>query len=381
MSTNTCPDAPLYTSRLLIDLDAICKNWRYLDAMTDDDCHTGAVIKADCYGMGVTAIAPALWQAGCRYFFTARLSEAIAARTLLPDAHIIVFDGLRDGEEDSFYRHNLIACLNDLEQIAMAKAFTAKQNTPLPICLALDTGMSRLGLSDADWQKLTQQQDWRNDLDIRLLLSHLSSSDDSQSPHNARQNNQLANAVTDLDIPISLANSGGILLGQQFHHTLTRPGIALYGIAPDKAEQGLSPVMSLTADILQIREIETGTSVGYGADFVAEKPMRLATLGIGYADGIQRHYKEYLRPKIGEYECDIIGRISMDSLVIDITEVPGDVIANHSCAILLDDSYNADDLANDTGTISYEILTLLGERVQRHYHGEMFVSGKNEDKA
>ena len=369
------------TATLSIDRDIIAANWSALDGLSSENCVTSAVIKADGYGLGMVPVSQRLYQAGCRCFFTARLEEAITLRTALNATHashakIMVLDGLSTDQAVLFAEYDLIPVLNDLGQIGTAKQAASKNKQAVPVCLHSDTAMARLGLSAKDRDQLLADQTALEGLDISYLLSHLASSDDKQSPQNQTQLGQFHAHITQLSqhssspVKASLANSGGIFLGSDYHFDMTRPGIALYGITADEADQKtVRNCFSLSADILQIREVPKGTSVGYGASFITPRPMRLATLGIGYADGILRHYQPHLKPRIGGYACPMVGRISMDSCVIDISDIPEGVLANQMAAILFDDDFTPADLAPKIDSIAYEIMTMLGERLARHYDG------------
>ena len=377
------PQHAFHTAHLFVDLTAICQNWRTLDSLTPRSCHTGAVIKANAYGLGMVPVSLALYKAGCRYFYTARLSEALALnaafeKAAITKAKIIVFDGILAGQETYFHASNLIPVLNSFAQIDRAKQIAKNQDKPLPVIIHIDTAMARLGLSGDDWQQLRASDGWDAGLDIQMLISHLASSDDKDSAQNKDQLSQFQEAVAGMGLPVSLANSGGITLGEAFHFDLTRPGLALYGLSPDGKDDALKSAFTLTADILQIREVRKGTTIGYGATFTAPKKMRLATLGIGYADGLLRHYKDALVPRVCGYACPFVGRISMDSCVVDISAVPEALLPSAVSCLLLDQHMTAHDLAQKTGTIAYEIITTLGERVQRLYDDDQ--EGKSSDK-
>ena len=363
-----------YTAHLSVNLTAICQNWRYLDGLTSPSCKTGAVIKANAYGLGMAQISKALYGAGCRDFYTARLSEAhelqaAFASAAIGDARLIVFDGILAGQESAFPAPGIIPVLNSLSQIERAKKIAAQHKLSMPVMIHLDSAMARLGLSLDDWHELRRSDTWDHGLDIQMIMSHLASSDDPSSPQNDDQRSLLTQAVSDLDIPVSLANSGGVILGDAYHFDATRPGLALYGMSPDGRDDLLQPALRLDADILQIRDVPAGTTVGYGASFVAPKKMTLATLGIGYADGLLRHYKPHLVPQINGIVCPFVGRISMDSCVVDVSAVPEELLAKAASASLFDEQFTPQSLSEKTGTIAYEIITTLGERVQRLYDG------------
>ena len=226
--------------------------------------------------------------------------------------------------------------------------------------------MSRLGLPLNDWQAIKHDGDLK-DLNIQMIMSHLASADLPGSPQNRMQLSSFQKALEDTNHKASFANSGGIFLGKDYHFDAVRPGLALYGLTPDNSDQNLEMAFRWTADILQIRTIQKGMSVGYGASFVAKKDMKLATIGVGYADGFLRRSQQALSVRIGDIDCSVVGRVSMDSCVVDISALNQQQIETATQAIIIDDTVSAHKLANRTDTIIYEVMTILGERVLRHY--------------
>ena len=363
---------PAHTATLSISTKAICRNWARLDALSDATCQTGAVIKADAYGLGMEPISLALYEAGCRLFFAARLHEAIAlsqafAQKSYEGARIIVFDGMIAGQEEAFIAHQLIPTINDEAQLACAKALAAEKGVQLDVSIHIDTAMARLGFGAHSWKEITSQKSWDDGLCVMMVMSHLASADEVTSPQNHEQL-ALFKAMTDtINAPLSLANSGGVLLGSDFHFQATRPGLSLFGLCPSDSPLELETAIRLDADILQIRDVPKGASVGYGASFIAPHAMRLATLGIGYADGLLRHYQAHITPRINGTACKMVGRISMDSCVIDVSALSKTELAKAKSAVLFDETFTPKDLANKTGTIGYEVMTTLGERLLRLY--------------
>ena len=362
-----------HTAYLHVDLDAICHNWQRLNAQSDENCHTGAVVKADAYGLGMAPIATALYHAGCRHFFTARADEACLLDDHFKDtncheAHIIVFDGILEGQEPLFESRDFLPTLNNKAQLNRAKQIAADTNKPFACIIHIDTAMTRLGFGAEEWQALCADENWHDGLAIHYLMSHLASADDPDAAQNKTQLALFHELTQNTPYAKSLANSGGVTLGQAFHFSLTRPGLSIYGLSPldNEALPDLRCALYLSADILQIRDIKKGTTIGYGATFVAPHDMRVATLGIGYADGLLRHYKDHLSVRVHETPCPVIGRISMDSCVIDITHLP-DTSTPPSKAIIFDKDFTPKDLASAVDTIAYEIITTLGERVLRLY--------------
>ena len=352
-------------SVLTIYPDRLINNWRWLDSQTASACRTAAVVKADAYGLGLAGIAPILHKAGCTDFCVAQLAEGIALRQLLPDVSIQVLEGLLPGTEAEYAAHQLTATLNDESQIARASQMQETGKAPPP-WLHIDTGMARLGLTDLPNSLPDSLPDG---LRLAGVMSHLACAD---QPHHRLNQQQLArfSALTSrLDGPASLAASGGILLGPDWHFDRTRAGIALYGFPPLPVKKGLQPVFDWHAALLQVFSVTAGQTVGYGADFIADKPMRLATIGAGYADGYARNLNGEALIEIAGHLTRPVGRISMDLTVVDVTAIPAGLLDKASRACLLGAHYTAEDMARDRGTISYEVMTGLGGRSVRHYDG------------
>ncbi len=334
------------TGTLTIDLDALQANWRALDAMTATE--TAAVVKADGYGLGSGRVAKALADAGARQFFVAVTEEAAALRAALGPAPIInVFSGHMDGDTQMIADLNLIPMLNSPEQIARHQAALPGHHYGLQI----DSGMNRLGIEAYDWSPEMAEG-------ATLVMSHLACADEPDHPANEAQLKAFLSMTAGLRIPRSLAATGGTLLGAEYHFDLTRPGIGLYGGLPFKAAQ---PVVTVDLPIIQIRTLQPGESAGYGCAFVAEKETKIATLSAGYADGLIRAMSGKATLWAGDVPCPLAGRVSMDLLTVDVTEleeVP-------KTLQILGPHQTVDQLAAIAGTIGYEILTSLGPRYKR----------------
>lgn len=382
-------------SLITIDLDAIAANWQTLDAMSGPNTLTAGVVKANAYGLGVDQVAPKLAAAGCRLFFVMSLDEGIALRQIL-DANgdhgmpIFCLSGMHLGQEDEFLIHRLVPVINDLTQLARLGMRAQSQNMPLPAALHIDTGMNRLGLNadETDWliEHIGDDANALEGIEIAYLMSHLSS---AEAPDDAANATQLR-SFSDLrpffgGIKASLANSGGVMLGSDYHFDMVRPGIALYGCHP--ADDGkkrslvtselrpvateLRPVATWDARILQLRRANLGEAVGYGGTHILTRDSLIATIGVGYADGYRRALGGIAFGDIGGHSAPIIGRISMDSMALDVTDVPERVIQSAGGVRLIGDHYTVPMMAMDSGTISYEIMTSLGQRPHRNYIGNL----------
>lgn len=342
------------TGTLTIDLDAIVANWRALDAMTASE--TGAVVKADAYGLGVERVARALARAGVRQFFVASSEEGAALRHALghgPQIHVLW--GHMPGDADMIGDMDLIPMINSMDQ--MIRHIEALPGRPFGV--QLDSGMNRLGMEPAEWAAV---RDVALAQDLRLVMSHLACADEPDHAMNTRQLAQFREMTDGMDVPRSLASTGGILLGKAYHFDLTRPGIGLYGGRPFAAARS---VVSLEIPVIQSRSLAAGETVGYGNEFTAPRETRIATIAAGYADGILRA----LGPKASLWDadtpCPIAGRISMDLISVDTTDLGHDPKTLH----LLGAQQSIDALADHAGTIGYEILTSLGARYMRRHIG------------
>jgi alanine racemase len=355
---------------LEIDLAGIVANWRFLSQLVGPaDC--AAVVKADAYGLGAGAVATALAAAGCRRFFVATLDEALALRAALSNCcEIAVFNGPAPGSAAEFAAHDLVPVLNDPGQIGEWERTAARQG-PLPAMLHLDTGLARLGLSLRDFERLADDLPRPDAISWRALISHLACADEPRHPLNLQQRARFIAARCRLGgLPASLAASSGIFLGRQFHFDFVRPGAALYGVNPQPgAANPMRQIVRLNARILQVRDVDAGQPVGYGATHVMSTAGRLATVAVGYADGWLRSLSRRGSGHIGGVHVPLLGRVSMDLAVFDVSAVDPAVARPGGFIELLGKVHGVDAAAADGGTIGYEILTALGRRYHRIYRG------------
>ncbi len=360
----TVPDA-VAAARLTIDLAALADNYRLI-ATRAAPAAAGGVVKADGYGLGATVVAQALTDAGCRDFFVATLDEAIALKpTLAAAARLFVLNGLVPGAEAAAVAADVVPVLNSTDQVARWAAAAPGR----PAALQVDSGMSRLGFAPAEALALAADPARMAPLRLVLLMSHLAMADDPAAPANAAQAERFDRiAAAFPGVARSLANSGGVWLGGMAHD-LVRPGIALYGGAPQAGSNPMRPVVSLHARIVQVRDVPAGTGVGYGLEWTAPAPARIATIGVGYADGWPRSLGNRGAVWIGGRPAPIVGRVSMDSMTIDVTDVDDAALAGDHPVELIGPHRSIDDVAGDAGTIAYEILTRLGPRYARRYVG------------
>lgn len=365
--TTLLPDASGAT--LIVDLAAIRENYRALRRrLSGTAC--AAVLKADAYGLGADRVAPILAAEGCRHFCVAHVEEGIALRSHVPEAaEVFVLHGLMPGCEDIALAHRLTPVLNSLEQIEGWTALARRRERRLPAVLQLDTGMSRMGLSPAEQDRIAAEPQRLDGLDLRLVMSHLACAERQDHPANGTQRLRFDVARRRLpEAPASLANSSGIFLGSDFHYDLARPGAALYGLAPVAgAPNPLRPVVRLQARVVQLRAIAAGDEVGYGLTWRAEGPRRIATVAVGYADGFPRSLNSTGTAHLGDTALPVVGAVSMDSLGLDVSALPEGALRPGATVDLIGPNRSVDAVAADAGTIGYEILTRLGRRFRRDY--------------
>ena len=352
-------------ARLTIDLAAIAANWRHLAAQAPDAA-CAAVVKADAYGCGAPAVLPVLWGAGCRTYFVAHLSEGITARGVLPEAVIYVLNGLLPGLGPALIAHDLCPVLGSREELAEWAALSDAAGRSLPSALHVDTGMNRLGLSLAEALALAGDPVIER-AGVSLVMTHLVSAELSSDPVNARQMRDFeAVRAAYPGIPGSFANSSGVFLGPEAHHDLLRPGYALFGGNPTPWKPNpMRPVVRLEAGIAQVRAVEAGETCGYNGRWRADGPRRIATLSLGYADGYPRAASGRGMALVGGVRCPVLGLISMDLIILDVTEAGH--VERGDTATLIGDDLDVDAVGRTAGTIGYEILTGLGSRYVRHY--------------
>ena len=340
---------------LTIDLSAVRSNWSALRALAPH-AETAAVVKANAYGLGVAEVARALALEGARQFFVASAEEGAAVRAALGSGpRINVFSGHMQGDTDVIRAAELVPMINSADQLE-------RHLTSMPdhdFGVQLDTGMNRLGMEDAEWRSLRDRITTRSPT---LVMSHLACADDPEHPMNAAQLRCFREMTDGIAAPRSLAATGGVLLGAQYHFDVTRPGIGLYGGLPFT---DATPVVALDVPVIQTRKVAKGESVGYGNSWISERSSTIATIAAGYADGVLRAMGPQAWVWHEETRCKIVGRISMDMIGVDVTDLaePPETLS------LLGRGQSVDMLADWAGSIGYEILTSLGSRYTRRYTG------------
>lgn len=356
---------PAYVTGFLeIDTGAILHNYKTLHALLHNST-CSAVLKADAYGFGIKEIAPLLSQEGCSSFFVAHLEEGLYLRTLLKDPAIYVLSGILPGTEDLFAEKNLTPVLNNFDMVKLWAKEAQKRGKKLPCVLHFDTGMRRNGFDQKDLGLLFDSLQELRCLDVQVIMSHLVSSHDAKDPLNRHQQDLFETLRRHFPhAKASLADTGGIYLGQDFHYDIVRPGKGLFGLFNDAA---LNPCLKLFGRILQIRAAHKGESVGYGATHTLARESKLATIGIGFADGYDRRLSNTGHVEFQGFKAPIIGRISMDYTVVDVTDIPESLCYQGGWAELVNHTLTLDTLAHTIGTISRELSTGFSKRLMRIY--------------
>lgn len=369
--------------RLTIDLDALAANYRLLRER-GGRAEAGAAIKADGYGLGAVAVARRLMHEGCRTFFVAFLDEALDLRAAggpLENARIYVLNGPAPGGAADHVAARAWPILNTLQDISVWTEHAAATGKRLPALLHFDTGMNRLGLTREEAAALDAHAPLLAGLELRGLMTHLACADEPDSPFNAVQMERFrALAERFPGVPLSLANSAAIFLGPDYAADLTRPGIGIYGGNPFvNAPNPMTPVVTLEAPIIQIRHVPEGESVGYGRTYRAGRSRRIATLPVGYADGYVRAIGNRGHVWGAGRRLPVVGRVSMDLMTVDISEVPENALKPGDFVELIGTRVSADEAGQAGGTFSYEMLTNLGKRYVRRYQGETGEAARNDE--
>jgi alanine racemase len=367
--------APL---RLTVDLGALCDNWRDLSRLSGR-ARAGAVVKADAYGLGIEDCGTALYHAGARDFFVAAASEGATLRAYAPEARIFVLSGIWPGQEQYFFDHGLVPVIASEEQLAFWMSVLAERGDH-PCALQVDTGFNRLGLSLDEAMDLAQDVSRPASFSPVLVLSHLHSGDTPSVDANRAQLQHFRDVSAAFEgVEASLSASAGIFLGADYHFDLTRPGIALYGgEAVNGVANPMRPVATTEARILQIRTVKAGETVSYGGTHRLARDSRLAVASVGYADGYLRNLSGSGVPLrasvptgavgfIAGHRVPVVGRITMDLTIFDVTDLPQGLITAGDYIELFGQNMALDDVARSAGTIGYELLTALGLRYERRY--------------
>ncbi|MPZ57535.1 MAG: alanine racemase [Rhizobiales bacterium] len=360
-------------SCLRIDLGAIAANWRTLTSRaTPVEC--AAVVKADAYGCGIEPVTRVLAAAGCNTFFVADLIEARRVRSIAPEAAIYVLNGLLPGTPSAYAEIYARPVIGSLVEFAEWDTFCAARGWHGGAALHVDTGMNRLGINPQEAAALGARVAQTERHGVTLLMSHLACADVPEHPLNDRQIRLFREVRSHFrGISASLANSSGVFLADSTHCDMVRPGLALYGANPTPCRTNpMRPVVELTARVVQIRSVARGEPLGYGAAWTASQLTRVAIVAAGYADGYARANGAVdggagAEALVAGRRCPVVGRVSMDLLAVDITDLPEQTAHRGDWVTLIGGEITLDEVAAIGGLISYEMLTGLGRRHTRLY--------------
>ncbi len=361
------------TGFIAVDLSQIRANWQALARLVEP-AECGAVVKANAYGVGAQRVIPALFEAGCRSFFVATLDEAAKARPLAPGSAIYVLDGLLPHTARELARLGAIPVLTSLEEARMWAVLARERSSAPPSALHIDTGLHRLGMSAPDVAVLARDPVLLRRLGVSLVMSHLACADEPDNPMNREQLDVFTRARASFPATrASLAASDGLLLGADYHFDLVRPGYALYGgQAARECTAPVAPVLRVCAMVLQVDEVPAGGRIGYAASYRAQSPRRIATIAAGYADGVFRHAgatnaKPGGHVAIGGKLAPVVGRVSMDLITVDVTDVGEPAPRRGDWVDIIGPELPLEAVGTAAGTIGYEVLTRLGTRFHRIY--------------
>jgi len=330
------------------------------------------VVKANAYSLGIDHVAPTLAAAGAETFFVARVEEGVKLRALLPAVRILILDGVNPGTAPALISHRLMPVLNSPEEVTLWCELGKRERRTLEAAIQIDTGMNRSGVSHSELAQLERKlKQGLAGIDLKLVMSHLACADDPDHPMNRAQLERFRTALARLpSAPASLAATAGIELGRDYIFDAVRPGMALCGGKPMPSRPNpYRTVAILTSRVLQLRRVDKGETVGYGATFAAARPTILATVAVGYADGLMRANGGRGKALLGGVRVGFAGRISMDLAVLDVTDVPADVLTPGVEAELLGETITLEEVADAAGTISHEVLTAISPRARRVYVG------------
>ena len=358
----------IYTTPILnIDLKKLVQNYKLLKKLSAPAI-AASVVKDDAYGLGAVEVVKTLYHEGCRHFFVAHGKEGSLIRNVAPKADIFVLQGIGEDSLPYFIKSKLIPVICSPEMLSFWKKNHIKNIKPV---IQVETGLNRLGFSVKELEKLKPAEI----SEFSYVLSHLACADEQAHFMNARQLQNFRKIKSRFfpNTSATLSASDGVFLGSEFHFDLTRLGAALYGIntAPYR-ENEMQNIIELKAPVLQVKPLKKGEFVGYSATFRAPKDMKIAIVSVGYGDGLPRslsnHGKVIFYTRKTPHFCPIIGRVSMDNIICDITNL--DSIKVGDFAYLINDDYTLDDMARDAETIAYELISRIGKnpRFIKNYH-------------
>jgi alanine racemase len=355
-----------WNSVLEINLNTIRENYKKLKQLSTSE--VAAAVKANSYGLGATHISPILQNEGCKKFFTANINEAISLRKILNSGEIFVLNGIFPGEEKYFLENNLTAVLSDFYQIENLNKYSCENSLNIEAALYIETGMNRFGLKIDDLNSFGDKIQKFSNINFKYVISHLACSDEANNPSNdlqLRRFNQLKQFFP--GAYFSIANSGGIMLSDQFHQDFVRAGASIYGINVREDMRLFGNPVRLFSPLIQVKMIEVGEGLGYNHTYLAKEQVLVGTIPLGYADGVSRALSNKGKCYINGFVAPIIGRVSMDLLNIDLSNIPKEYLYLGQEVEIINNLQTPDHLASEIGTVGYEIITSLGNRFERIY--------------
>ena len=354
----------IYNAILQINLKNIENNYNYLKKIAPNTI-IAACVKANSYGLGSNQICKTLYRLNCRDFFVATLEEALLLRRMYKNINIYMLNGVNNLETFvKVIQSNIITVINNLDQFLILKKFFTIKKKKIKCCLHFDTGMNRLGLKLKDFHKCLDS--FQKYIDVKLVISHLVNSE-KKSMLNDNQLKQFKDIKSKYNFAkktlFSLGNSNSVFLKSKYHFDMIRAGGLIYGLDLSTKNKS-NNVLLLKAKIIQIESVKKGQSIGYGAKFVTKKDSTIATLAIGYADGLPRSYNGYVFYK--KRKAKFVGNLSMDLSCIDISSIKNPKV--NDWVEIFGDNISISVFASKCNTITYEIISKIGLRVKRIYN-------------
>jgi alanine racemase len=355
----------LSLNKLYVDRDIVASNYLKLKEFVGPKVECAANIKANAYGLGVMPIMSCLSKAGCNKFFVTNLDEALEVRNSSVTDEVYVINGINSGEEAYFAQNHIIPVLNTQEQFTVYNNYCRKKNKSFEAVLNIDTGINRFGFPVEEAIELVKKGFFDQKANIQFLMSHIACSTKSCVSYNKKQLALMNNLQDIFQKPVSFADSGSIYLGQDYCFDIVRLGIMLYGVSSERFD--LKPAISLASPIIQIRKVDKDLFVGHDHSYKIGKDSVLATIPIGYADGMHRSISNKASFYINGHPVTIAGQMSMDFTVLDVTNIPEQDLFLGAEVEILGENSTIEKMAECAGTTCHDILTSLSYRLQRIY--------------
>ncbi|MFI4983854.1 MAG: alanine racemase [Rickettsiales bacterium] len=359
-------------SVLEIKLDRIRDNYLHIKSKLEPQTKCSVVVKANAYGLGMNKVAQALVDAKCQEFCVAYLDEGLELRKVAPDASIRLFNGFQKEELTELVHGGFVPVLNDFYQIKLLNEKAKKIGKKLKGIIQLDTGMGRLGLDRFQMKRLIENPDLFSHIKVEYIMSHLACADDALHPLSLKQLNLFNKRAQNFpNTKMTLANSAGVMLGQKYHFDMVRPGCAIYGINPIPSwANEFKQVVELKGRVVQVRHVKKDMNISYHCQHTARKGDVIATVLCGYADGYMRYLTNNSFAYYKGIRLPIVGTVTMDMIMVDVTQVPENDLAEMKFLELIGDNITVDEVAARARTIGYEVFTRLGNRFERIYSDE-----------